>query len=385
MPWRPREKITPPHLPVDPVARPRVRALLEAAAAKPVTLVSASAGYGKSVAVESWLAAGDRDVAWVSVDAHDNDPLHLWRYVIAAVMRALPRFDEEPARRLARAESTAEPAIEALLTALRNSRRRVTIVLDDLHLLTDRRALASVGYAAHRLPPTVRLILITRVDPPIRLARMRAHGELGELRDADLAFTLEEASELLGEPCSDELYARCEGWPVALRLAALRGAKTPITGGRRDVSAYLTGEVVRGLPDEIRDFLVRSSILPRLSAELCDHVLQTDDSAARLAAVARANLFVVELDDNGVWYRYQTLFAEYLRLRAGDARDLHRRAASWFEANDLIEDAVEQAAAGGDFDLDLPRARGAPARAFALGPRRDDRALARAAAAPSGR
>lgn len=345
-----RSKITPPHLPAAPVARPRVNAVLDAAARKPVTLVSASAGYGKTVAVDAWLTARRITVAWVSVDAHDNDPLRLWRYVIAAVEHELPGFDDGPALRVRAAEGTAEPAIEALLTALAADRRPLTIVLDDLHELTDARALATVGYAAQRLPPTVRLLLLTRVDPPLRIARMRASGLLAEVRDADLAFTREEAAALLGAADSDALHAQCEGWPVALRLGALRGAGTPVTGRRRDVASYLTDEVLAALGDDVLTFLERSSVLPRLSAQLCDHVLEREDSAALLAEIARENLFIVSLDDEGRWFRYHALFAEFLRARLGPADDLHRRAAAWFEANELLEDAVEQAAAAREFD-----------------------------------
>ena len=246
--------------------------------------------------------------------------------MIASVERALPDFDEAPRSRVLLAESTAEPTIEVLLAALEDDGRPLTIVLDDLHLVTDRRALDSLRYAAVRLPPTVRLVLITRVDPPLRLAYLRAAGRLAELRDAELAFTSEEAASLLGPAASEEAQARCEGWPVALRLVALRGA-VPVTGRRRDVAAYLTAEVVDGLPDDLRSFLERTSMLPRLSAELCDHVLERDDSAALLDRVVRANLFVVALDEDGLWWRYHALFAEYLRLRLGErAAALHHRA-----------------------------------------------------------
>ncbi|MDA0179837.1 LuxR C-terminal-related transcriptional regulator [Solirubrobacter phytolaccae] len=347
-----RSKITPPRLPSAPVVRPRVHALLDAAARKPLTLVSASAGYGKSIAVATWLAERRINTAWVSVDAHDNDPLHLWMYVIGAAELALRGLDDEPSRRVSDAEGTAEPAIEALLAALAEQPKPLTIVLDDLHALTDRRALESIDYAEQRLPPNVRLILVTRVDPPLRgLPRMRGHGLLAELRDADLAFTREEAAALLRAADSQELYERSEGWPVALQLGALRGDGAPVTGRRKDVAAYLTAEVVGALDPVEQDFLLRSSVLPRLSAELCDHVLERTDSAAWLAEIASANLFIVALDDEGRWFRYHALFAEYLRSRLGPAEALHRRAAEWFEEQGLIEDAVEQAAAARDFDL----------------------------------
>ena len=279
------------------------------------------------------------------------------------------------------AESTAEPTIEVLLAALEDDGRPLTIALDDLHLVTDRRALDSLRYAAVRLPPAVRLVLITRVDPPLRLAYLRATGRLAELRDAELAFTSEEAASLLGPAASEEAEARCEGWPVALRLVALRGA-VPVTGRRRDVAAYLTAEVVDGLPDDLRGFLERTSMLPRLSVELCDHVLERDDSAALLDRVVRANLFVVALDEDGLWWRYHALFAEYLRRRLGErAAALHHRACDWFERHGLYEDAVDHAAACGDVEM-IARTLEAQQRAdVAVGAGSDDRAVAGAAPA----
>jgi LuxR family maltose regulon positive regulatory protein len=348
-----RSKITPARSPVPPVDRPRVHALLTAAAAKPVTLVSASAGFGKTVAAETWLGTRRLRAAWITVDAHDDDPVHLWRYVIAAVTRVLPGVGDEAMRRLRRAESTAEPAIEALLGELEDDGRPLKIVLDDLQELQARRALDSIGYAADRLPPHARLVLLTRADPPLRLPRMRANGRLAEVGDADLSFTRDEARELLSEQELDAVYERSEGWPVALQLAQLRGPSAPLTGRRRDIAAYLAAEVLADVDEDLRAFLLHSAVLPRMSAELCDWVLERTDSAAVLARVVHANLFAVALDDEGVWYRYNALFAEYLRLRLSTERShaaapLHRRAATWFEAHGLIEDAVEQASKGGD-------------------------------------
>ncbi|MDA0158947.1 LuxR C-terminal-related transcriptional regulator [Solirubrobacter ginsenosidimutans] len=351
-----RSKVTPPRSPTPPVDRPRVHALLGDAAARPVTLVSASAGFGKTVAAEAWLRTRRLRAAWITLDAHDDDPLHLWRYVVAAVARVLPGVGNEAMRRLRRAESTAEPAIEALLEELEEDRRPLTIVLDDLQELRARRALDTIGYAADRLPRHVRLVLLTRSDPALRLPRMRANGRLAEVRDADLRFTREEARELLSEQELDAVYERSEGWPVALQLAQLRGPDTPLTGRRRDIAAYLAAEVLAEVDEDLRDFLLHSSLLPRMSAELCDSALARANSAAMLGRVVHANLFAVSLDDEGVWYRYNALFAEYLRLRlaaehAQAAAPLHRRAADWFEAHGLIEDAVEQASKGDDLEF----------------------------------
>ncbi len=241
-----RSKITPPRLPSAPVVRPRVHALLDAAARKPVTLVSASAGYGKSIAVATWLAERRVNTAWVSVDGHDNDPLHLWSYVIGAAEHALPGSADEPSRRARAAEATAEPAIEALLAALAEQPRPLTIVLDDLHLLTDLRALASVDYAEQRLPPNVRLIAVTRVDPPLRglpaCALTACWPSCGTPTSRSRA-TRPPSGCAARTPRRESSAA---SWPVALQLGALRGEGVPVTGRRKDVAAYLTAEVIGG-------------------------------------------------------------------------------------------------------------------------------------------
>ena len=195
------------------------------------------------------------------------------------------------------------------------------------------------------LPAGARLVLITRADPSIRIARLRAHGALGEVRAGTLAFTPQEAAEVLGVADAQVICARCEGWPAAIYLVALAGAdELP----HQHLSEYLTSEVLDGLDVHTRDFLVRTSVLARLSADLCDHVLERSDSAGQLAALVRANLFVVPLDEG--WLRYHDLFRELLQasLAAGEAAALHRRACAWFRERGLIEEAAEHARAAGD-------------------------------------
>ena len=353
-----RSKLVPPRLRGATIVRPRVERLLEDAATSAVTLVSAPPGYGKRIAVASWLARRGGAAAWVTLDTHDEDPVRLWTYVCAAVRQALRGVAAE-----APSETTAEPAIEALATELAADGRPLVIVLDALDHVRSKRSLATIEHAVRALPAHVRLVLIARADPALPLARWRGSGELSELRAGQLAFTREEARELLraaeGVELSaaelDTLVARTDGWPVALHLAALRLKTTgaPLggfTGRSRDVAKYLATEVVAGLDDELQDFLHRSAILPRLSAALCDTVLERTDSAALLERVARENLFLDPLDEEGEWFRYQALFAEYLQaaLSEDEAAALHRRAAGWFRAHGYVEDAVEHAAAGGD-------------------------------------
>ena len=364
-------KLARPRLRDGIIERPRVLARLERGATSAVVLVSAPAGYGKTVAVESWLRRSDSAVAWVAVDAGDNDPVRLWRYVITAVTRACDGVGAFALERLTSASGSVLPAIDELARRLAADGRRVSIVLEDLHEIDDERGLEALGHATRALPHNAQLVLITRTDPKLRLARMRSQGVLTELRARELAFTLDEARRLLvdaeglalSEPQVALLVARTEGWAAALYLAALCLRDTPdvdevlrrFDGVHLHLSEYLTAEVLEGLEPATRAFLLRTSVLPRFSAALCDHVLAADGSAALIAQVQRSNLFLTSLDDQAGWFRYHDLFRALLlaELEAADpgaAVVLHRRAAEWFRARELIEEAVEHASAAGEFE-----------------------------------
>ena len=356
-----RSKLAPPRLRGPTVERPRLYALLDAAAERAVTLVSCAPGYGKSVSVARWLATRRLAAAWVTADASDNDPLRLWSYIVAGIEQALPGVGAAARERLGAGDSTADPAIEVLAGELEADGRPLVIVIDDLDRVTNPRRLATITHAARALPESVRLVLVTRSDPALPLPRWRANRQLAELRAADLALTRDEAAELLAAVERLELrpeqletiVERTDGWPVAVHLAALRLKRTgaPLdgfTGRHRDMARYLATEIVADLDDELRSFLARTSVLPRLCAGLCDHVLEIANADELLERVAQENLFLVALDEEGVWFRYQALFAEYLRAPLDGAGALQLRAAEWFREHGLIEDAVDQYAAGGE-------------------------------------
>jgi ATP/maltotriose-dependent transcriptional regulator MalT len=352
------------------VRRPRLFRSLERGRTAALTLIDAPVGYGKTMLVRSWCAEHPTPVAWVTLDEADADPVRLWTYVASAVDRAAAGLGPPVLRRLAVPGAPIEPAVDQLLNGLHTHARPLTIVLDDLHLLGSEPSFRSIGYALERLPENVRVLATSRSDPPIRLARLRARGGLSEIRARELAFTVEEARELLVRheeiELTDELLEllveRTEGWPAALYLAALwlRDRADPgegvraFAGSHLAVADYLATEVLDSLAPDTKDFLMRTSVLGRFTPELCDAVLDRDDSATVLAELRHSNVFIVALDGHGQWYRYHHLFGELLRLELADARrlaesaELHRRAAAWYRGRGLVEDAIEHAAAAGD-------------------------------------
>ena len=256
-----------------------------------------------------------------------------------------------------------------LLNELTTCESDLVLVLDDYHLVTNGVCHASLGFFVDHLPANVHLMVATRVDPPLALARLRASGELVELRIAELGFTSAEADQLLGEAMgleltadqTERLWERTEGWAAGLYLAglSLRGQPDPgpfiasFEAGHRHVVDYLGAEVLARQPEPLRSFMVRTSVLERLSGPLCDAVLETEGSAELLAELEQANLFLIALDDHRHWYRYHHLFAQLLRLElAGRDADLvpllHRRAAAFHQDNGDVEAAVHHAIAAGD-------------------------------------
>ncbi len=331
----------------------------------PLVAVSAPVGYGKTTLVVQYAAATARPVAWVSLDAADDDP-GLLLVEVAMALDRIAAVEPRVLRRLAAAGQSPE-AMPELVTLL-GAYADLVLVLDDVHLVRSPASVALISSLSEHLPSGCRLILISREAPPVALARLRARGLVVELGREELALVRSEANALLdeafvelGADVSGVLFDRVEGWPAGLYLAALSlhdktdtsGAVREFVGSDRDVVDYLSEEVLARQPAERLSFLLGTSILDRFTAPLCDEVLQRSDSARVINDLERLNLFVVPLDRRREWYRYHHLFAEMLRAelarrRPGFESLVHRRAAAWHERHGTLPEAIEHAFAGGD-------------------------------------
>ena len=394
------------------VVRPQLLARLAAGLRGPLTLIAAPAGFGKTTLLADLLTTRTEDqglrtesailspqssvlstrVAWLSLDASDNDPAVFLRYLIAALQRALT--SAVGAMALVLMESPQLPPLSVVLTALINdlaaAPQPVALVLDDYHVIGTPAIHEALSFLLDHLPPALHLVIASRADPPLPLARLRGRGQLTELRAADLRFVPNEVAAFLNDVMqldlsADEVAAleiRTEGWIAALQLAALAiqnhtnrdrfvGA---FTGSNRFIVDYLASEVLDQLPAELRTFMLSTSILNRMCGPLCDAILgvdtlersnvgtfqranvQTVYSQSILDQLERANLFLIPLDDERRWYRYHQLFAEVLRERlarslpAADIANLHRRASIWFEQHELAGEAIQHALAAQDFE-----------------------------------
>jgi LuxR family maltose regulon positive regulatory protein len=353
------------------VERSRIRAALHAPSDAALTLVAAPVGYGKTTAVREWCSHLDAALAWITLDPGADDPGRLWRYVATAIDRVREGLGRTALQRLSAVGASVEGVVDDLLNGAAAYGSPLIVVLDDLHEVTDGDCLASIDYAISHLPSNVRLILISRADPPLQLARLRASGTLVEVRTEELAFTFAEAKELLvakgGLALGDDeiqlLMQVTEGWPAAVVLAGLWLKTVPdpassvraFGGGHRFVADYLSSEVIEALDEDHRSFLHGAAVLGEFTPGLCDAVLARNDSAAVLAELEQANLFVMRLERGG-WYRLHSLFAEYARahLAAQDpaaATRVHRAAAEWLRAKRLPAEAMTHASAAGDHEL----------------------------------
>ena len=354
------------------VVRPRLVDRLDQGLTRDLILVCAPAGSGKTALLADWAGRGQRPVAWLSLDGGDNDPARFWRHTAAALERVRPGIGGRVGPLLG---PPAPPSFEGLVTALINELAappavdEAVLVLDDYHLIDAQPVHAGLTFLLEHLPPGLHLVLASRSDPPLPLPRLRARGQLAELRAADLRFTAEEADALLREAAGGglpgtavaALTTRTEGWAAGLQLAALslRGQAdvtefvATFSGSHRYVLDYLAGEVLDRQTAQVREFLLDTSVLERLSGELCDAVTGRSGGQAMLEAIERANLFLVPLDEVRGWWRYHQLFADLLRARVlqeqpGRVPALHRAAAGWHEAHGLADDAVRHAVAAGD-------------------------------------
>src|SRR4051794_34000711 len=354
--------------------RRRVLEVLSSAADARLVLISAPAGFGKTTLLAEWLAEtadSGRAGAWLSLDTADREPARFWTYVATALDRAAPGIGAGALELLATPAVSIELVLTKVLNELAAAPHAVLLVLDDYHLIDGREIGEAMAFLLEHLPPHARVVISTRADPALPLARWRARGELVEVRAADLRFTPEEAAAYLAAATGLHLAAtdvaaledRTEGWIVALQLAALslRGREdvsdflARFSGDDRYVVDYLVEEVLAHESEATRDFLLRSAVLDRLTGPLCDAVTGRDDGSTTLEALDRANLFLVPLDDRREWYRYHHLFADVLRARLlAEQPDLvpvlHARASSWYERHGLTEDAIRHALAAADFD-----------------------------------
>jgi LuxR family maltose regulon positive regulatory protein len=355
------------------VPRPRLIERLDAGLDGRLTLISAAAGFGKTTLISAWVAGCGLPAAWLSLDEGDSDPARFLAYLIAALQMVAPSVGQGA---LAALHASQPPPAEAILTGVLNDLAalpdRLMLVLDDYHTVDAPAVDQAVAFLLQNLPPHLHLVIATREDPALPLARLRARGQLTELRAADLRFTAGEAAEFLNRTIGLDLSAddvtaleaRTEGWIAGLQLAALSLQGRPdkasfiesFTGTHHFMMDYLLEEVLQQQPAEIQAFLLGTSLLDRLCGPLCEAVLLAPPGSgqALLETLERANLFLVPLDDERRWYRYHRLFADLLRQRlqlsTADVAAHHLRASHWYQANGYLAEAFQHAVAAREFE-----------------------------------
>ncbi len=354
------------------VIRTRLLEWLNEGLYRKLILVSAPAGFGKTTLVSEWIARGNGQTAWLSLDEGDNDPARFLAYLIAAMRTIAADIGEAVLNMLQSPQpASGEAALTTLLNEISAIPDHFALVLDDYHTIESPPVDQALAFLIEHLPSQMHLVISTREDPRLPLSRLRARDQLVELRIADLRFTPDEAADFLNEvmrlnlsvEAVTALEMRTEGWIAGLQLAAVSmQGQTDIarfvqafTGSHRFVFDYLTEEVLKNQSEAVRDFLLQTSILSALSSPLCDAVTGRQDSRQTLAALERGNLFVVPLDDQRQWYRYHHLFRDALRERViGEPRcqlsTLHQRASAWYEQNGYPADAIHHALAAGDLE-----------------------------------
>ncbi|QBD75794.1 hypothetical protein EPA93_07150 [Ktedonosporobacter rubrisoli] len=372
-------KLQMPQLPAFLLPRERLLQRLNKGLPGKLTLLCAPPGFGKTIAVRQWLHAlpeqgGPLPVAWVTLDAGDNDPARFWHYVISACQILAPNAGREA---LVLLEPTAVPfetklplekALTLFLNDLTHAPGKGLLVLEDYHVITSPRIQASLGFMLEHLPATLHLVITTRCNPPFPLSRLRANGELNELLASDLLLTGQETASLLhqatGAPIAEErlvhITRRIGGWAAGIRLLlltlqrykdteALEKHLEAFSGRKQEVSEYFMEEVVSRQPEPIQRFLFHTCLLNRFTASLCDAMLERTDSASLLATIENAGLFLESLDEARQWYRYHELFAEAMRAKARHflaAEEFTRslsKASGWFEEHGMLAEAIETA------------------------------------------
>jgi LuxR family maltose regulon positive regulatory protein len=339
--------------------------------ARKLTVVLGPAGYGKTTLVSLWLDQLDHPHTWLSLDDGDNDPARFLAYLVAALQRIDPSVGQAASAML---QASPPPPAEALLTALINdvdaTSHPLVLVLDDYHVIHTLAIHQQLTFLVEHQPRRMHLVLATREEPPLPLPRLRVCGQAVEIRQADLRFTAEETADFLQRTAGLELpqdevaalHRRTEGWVAGLQLAALslhgsedtRQFVQSFAGSHTYVLDYLLEEVFRRQPADLRDFLLKTSVLERFNASICDAITERDDSQSLLSALHHANAFVVPLDAQRQWYRYHHLFADLLRHRFEakseyDAAELHRRASRWYEEHGFLVEAVDHSLSGAEW------------------------------------
>ena len=351
------------------VSRPR---LTQRLSARPITLISAQAGSGKSTLLSEWVAHTAQPVAWVSLDADDNDPARFWSYVVAALQRFSPQAGQTLAQTLNTGSfNSLQPLLIDLLNDLETAAQPISLVLDDYHAIITPAIHDALRFVLDHLPGTLRVVIATRIDPPLPLPRWRVRDQLTELRGTDLQFTPDEAANFLAHTMglsltpedTRTLTARTEGWIAGLQLAALslhdaadaHQFVKALAGTHQHILDYLVEEVLNAQPEPIQTFLMSTAILERFNAALCDALTHRTDSAELLIRLDKGNLFLVPLDAEHQWFRYHHLFAELLRARLASlhptaAAALHLTASQWFEQAGSVEEAIGHALAAKEFE-----------------------------------
>lgn len=355
------------------VPRPSLVEKLNLGLSGPLTLIAAPAGYGKTTLMCEWRATQglETPAAWLSLEASDNDPARFWFYLISTLATLQQGLGEEAIKML---ETSQPPAIESLGTVLINDLsafpREFILILDDVHNITDPAIFQGIDFLLEHMSPNMHLVLLTRANPPLALSRLRARGQLTEIRARDLSFNVEESTSYLNDvmelALSSEditaLKSRTEGWIAGLQLAALslRGREnraefiSTFAGSHHYIADYLVDEVLSRLPESTQDFMLKTSILERLNASLCDALTGRTDGQTLLEILHQSNLFISPLDDERHWYRYHHLFSDLLRNRcrmehADEINELFHRAAAWFESNGNLIEAINYYLAAHDF------------------------------------
>lgn len=364
------------------VSRPQLKKRIRQGVRGPLTLIAAPAGFGKTTLAASYASESEMPLAWLSLDKDDNQIERFLNYLVAALQAVAPTIGSEAAMLLS---AVGRPPLDAIMTSLINdldaNAGEIALVLDDYQFISSQAVHERVAFLLQHCPATFHLVIVTRSDPPLPLARLRARGQIVELRAADLRFTKTEAAQFLNDVIglgldSESIAAldvRTEGWIAGLQMAAVSlrdrrdipGFIAGFTGSNRFILDYLMEEVLARQPQTIQHFLLYTSILNRLTAPLCDFILAIDDlpepddegwsdsqfasnnpSASVLESLERANLFLVPLDDERIWYRYHHLFADMLRARLYQAQPdivplLHIQAAAWLEGEGLLPEAIQ--------------------------------------------